>query len=56
MKMYRGRRGTVSLILNMHDMEVSSQLHALGALPQERTVVCVEWEAGWAPEPIRTAM
>jgi len=31
MKTYRARSSTVSLILNMHVMEVSNQLHALGA-------------------------
>lgn len=44
------------LILKKHGMEASSQLHALGTLPQERTLVCVEWEAGWTPEPIRMAL
>ena len=37
-------------------MEVSDQLHTLGVLPQERTLVFIEWEAGWAPETIRTAL
>ena len=37
-------------------MEVSGQFHALGALSQERTLICIEWEAGWAPEPIRMAL
>jgi len=35
-------------------MELSGYLHALPILPQERTVVHAEYEAGCAPELVRT--
>jgi hypothetical protein len=36
-------------------MEVSGQLHASAALlPEKEPPVPIEWEAGWAPDPVST--
>jgi hypothetical protein len=36
-------------------MEISGQLHAPAALfPGKEPLVPIEWEAGWAPEPLWT--
>jgi hypothetical protein len=37
-------------------MEVSGQLQAQAAYPLERTPVPIEYEVGWAPEPVRTVL
>jgi len=33
-------------------MEISGQVHAQFALPQEGTSVCLEYENGWGSEPV----
>jgi len=35
-----------------HFMELSGQLMPWLLNPQERTLVPMEWEAGWTPEPV----
>ena len=36
-------------------MEMNGQFYALVPYSRERTLVPIEHEAGWAPEPFRTA-
>ena len=35
---------------------VSGEFHTPAALPREKNPVSVEWEAGWAPEPVWTVL
>jgi hypothetical protein len=53
MKAYRGRRGTVLLILNLGASWRSVvNITTLLLYLWERTLVPIEWEAGWNPQPV----
>jgi hypothetical protein len=49
--MYMGNRGLAPLILKFAGGE-SSTSQADCFFPGERTPLSIEWEAGWAPEPV----